>query len=349
MRCCLASLKSNSPKSLVPRAFCAFVLVLCTGCLPPAATHPSPLPPRIARVGFLSPSTPDYAPSRDALLQGLEEFGYVEGKNLSLLSRFTSGREELLPELAADLAQQDLDVIVALGVTRVQALREATDRTPIVMALVADPVRSGLVKSLAHPGGNVTGVTTALAQSHGKRLQLFKETVPTMSRVAILWNVERQPLQFQEVEEAGKLLDLDLSLVPVRDEGSKEATDAGIARALDTAIAEGVDGVFLLSDGLFDSRTRELAEMIGARRLPAAYSRADFVEFGGLMAYGVDPQENFRRAAEYVDKLIKGARPEDLPIEQPSRYYFALNLRTAQALGISLSSSAMEQATQFIE
>jgi putative ABC transport system substrate-binding protein len=278
----------------------------------------------------------------------LADLGYIEGKNLVIVSRFTSGQEDLLPELAADLVQQDLDAIVALGVTRVRALREATDKIPIVMTLVADPVQSGLVNSLARPGGNVTGVTTALAQSHGKRLQLFKETVPTMSRVAVLWNSGRLPLQLEEVEEAGRLLGLELHIVAVQDEGSKEATEASIAQALDAALADGVDGVFLLSDNLFDSRTKEIAELIEARGLPASYTRADFVEFGGLMAYGVDPQETFRRAAEYVDKIVRGAKPEDLPIEQPSRYSFRINMRTAQALGISLSPSVLAQTTQLI-
>ncbi len=313
---------------------------------PPGATQSAP---RVARLGLLAPvaagaaaSGPDYP---DAFRQGLQDFGYLEGQNIALDWRYSEGRNDLIVPLALELARVPVDIIVAFGTPAALAAREATTTIPIVVPICVDPVGSGLVASLARPGGNVTGLAVNLAELSGKRLQLLKEISPGLTRVGVLWNpYNADPAaQWRELQAAGPVLDLRLYSLEVHDPSELDS-------ALDAATERQVDALFILGDPLTAIVLRErILAFAATRHLPAMYDQRLFTDAGGLVSYGPNIREQVRRAAYYVDRILRGTSPADLPVEQPREFEFVINLKTAQALGLTIPQHVLLQATEVIQ
>ena len=279
-----------------------------------------------------------------AFIQGLRELGYVEGKNITIEWRFSEGKYERLPELAADLARLKVDVIVAPATQNVAVAKQATGTIPIVMTGSGDPVGSGLVVSLARPGGNVTGLSVLAPEIVGKQLELLKEIVPKVSRVAVLWNPTNtsHPLLLREAKVAARSLGVQLHILEARGPEEVESAFATMTRERAGALLVPTDGMFLLH------RAR-IAELAAKHRLPAMYGLREFVDAGGLMVYGASLRDSFRRAATYVDKILKGAKPGDLPVEQPTKFELIINLKTAKALGLTIPQSLLLRADEVIQ
>jgi putative tryptophan/tyrosine transport system substrate-binding protein len=280
----------------------------------------------------------------EAFRQGLRELGYVEGQNLIIESRYAEGSEERLPDLAAELVRLKVEVIVAGGSSTIRAAQHATRTIPIVMAGSYDPVGRGLVASLARPGGNTTGVSTLGAELPGKRLELLKETVPQSARVAVLANPAAGGYEsvMHNLTGAAQALGLQLRVVELRR-----------AEELDTAFAtmtrEGVDALIVVPDrALMDGLRGRTVDLAATHRLPAMYDGREYVVAGGLMSYGPSLLDMFQRAATYVDRILKGAKPADLPVAQPTKFELVINLKTAKALGLTVPPSLLFQANEVI-
>jgi putative ABC transport system substrate-binding protein len=254
-----------------------------------------------------------------------------------------SGNYARLPELVADLVQRKVDVIVVVSTLAALAIKRATSTIPIVMAEVADPLGSGLVTSLAHPGGNVTGLSLMVAELSAKRLQLLKEAIPRVARVAVLWNPDTpfHPNVIEELKAVAPLLSIELSFVGAR-------TPEGIGPAFSAMTRAHAEALYVLGDGFFFSHRTTLLKLASKARLPTSYSERLFVDEGGLISYGPNRDDMFRRSAGYVDKILKGARPGDLPIEQPTKFELVVNLKTAKALGITIPQSILLRADEVI-
>jgi putative ABC transport system substrate-binding protein len=281
----------------------------------------------------------------DGFLQGLRERGYVEGQNIIIEYRFSEDRNDRLPELAAELVNLKVELIVASGTPASFAAKKATSTIPIVMGnLAADPVETGLVASLAHPGGNVTGMSSMTSQLGGKRLALLKEIVPGLARVAVFWNPPNPaygPI-LRELEAAAPTLGLELQRLEVRVPGDFEgAFKAATRRRAGALIAPG--------DPLVVNRPKVVADLALKYRLPTTMDNKEFVVAGGLLSLGPDIVDSYRRAATHVDKILKGANPADLPMEQPTKLDLFVNLKTARALGLTFPQSVLLQATQVIQ
>jgi len=299
---------------------------------------------RIPRIGVLSPAPAAAAGGSpyDAFREGLRELGYVEGKNIVLDFRFAGGKYERLPELAADLVRLQVDVILTDGGnTTARAALNATRTIPIVMGTVNDPVANGLVASLTRPGGNVTGFTFPFVELAGKRLQLLKEMVPAVTRVAVLWDQANGPLQFHAAEAAAPSLGVQLESLPVRGPADLDA-------AFEAASRHRAGALLQASSRMLSDNRKAIVERALKHRLPGMFEPG-FPEAGGLASYGPNVRDNFRRAAVYVDKILQGTRPGDLPVEQPARFYLVINLKTARALGLTIPPSVLVQATKIIE
>ena len=281
-----------------------------------------------------------------ALEDGLRERGYVPGRNLIIEYRFADGKPERLPELAAELVRLKVDVIVTGQNPATVAAKQATTTIPIVTTLASDPVGAGLIASLARPGGNITGLTTEVTlEVVGKRLQLLKEFAPRVSRVAVLWNpafrgFEPKPA-FQALEDAARRLRVTLRKVEVREPGDFE-------RAFDSMVSERADGLYVITDPITFTHRRLIADLAVKNRLPATSAVSEFVEAGGFISYGVDMRDLYRRAATYIDKILKGAKPGDLPVEQPTKFDLVINLKTAKALGLTIPPSLLGRADEII-
>jgi putative ABC transport system substrate-binding protein len=302
-------------------------------------------PAKVPRIGFLSSrSLADSTHLLESLRQGLRELGYVEGHTIAIEYRFAEGRPERLPALAAELVRLKVDVIVTTGPPAPEAAKEATSTIPIVFAVVGDPVAVGLVASLARPGGNITGSASIAAEVVGKQLELLKEAAPKVSRVAVLQNPDHpgHPAQLRQAEGAARALGLQLHIV-----------QAGNAREIDAAFAamrsQRVGGVLVLRDGLFLAQQTQIVALAAKNRLPAVYGERGQAEAGGLMAYGANVLLMYRRAATYVDKILKGAKPADLPVEQPTQFELVINLKTAKALGLTIPPSLLRRADRVIQ
>ncbi|HVN35075.1 MAG TPA: ABC transporter substrate-binding protein [Casimicrobiaceae bacterium] len=303
--------------------------------------------PKVARIGYLQPVTPENDTSRflEDFRKGLRELGYVEGRNFRLEARWGEGKLERMPALAAELVRSKVDVIVAVSSPSVLAAKQATKTIPIVMPLSSDPVGDGLVASLARPGGNITGLSLMTPDSGPKRLQLLKDIFPKLAHpVAVLWNPDYVGMRarFRETEGEAPAVGLVVQSVEIRDSGELE-------RALATLDRERPDALLLLADPLTVSQRLRIVEFATEQRLPAIYEQSTFVEAGGLMSYGPDVDELVRRAAIYVDKILKGAKPADLPIQQPERFELVLNLKCAKALGITFPQTLLVRADRIIE
>ncbi len=299
---------------------------------------------KIARIGYLSPNLAATPHLPEAFRQGLRDLGYVEGRNVVIEYRDVEGKFERLPALAAELVALKVDVIVTGAAQATQAAKNATTTIPIIMVAVVDPVRIGLVASLARPGGNVTGLSHFAGQElSGKRLELLREVVPKLSHVAIILNSANpsNPLQVRETEAAAQVLGLQLRPLEVRVPDDFE-------RAFETAIRGRASALIALDDPfIFGERTR-IVGLAAKSRLPVMYGFREFVDAGGFMSYGANLSDLFRRAATYVDKILKGAKPADLPVEQPTKFELVINLKTAKALGLTISQSLLQRADQVI-
>jgi putative tryptophan/tyrosine transport system substrate-binding protein len=313
-------------------------LGLLAGCGQlPFSVQPTPKPTRIGHL-----SLGDFrGPTREAWEQGLREHGWVDGQNLTIEYRYAEGRIDRFPELAAELTRLNVDAIfTGGGVEAIRALRSATGVIPIVTVSQSDLVEEGLVTSHASPGGNVTGISVS-PQVSGKRLQLLKEALPRVSRAALLWYAGQRG-QARAAEDAAKRLDVELLSLEVRDYNE-------LARALETAASWPAEALLTSSGPVFSSQQTLMVEFPAARRLPTMYYTSEFVKAGGLMAYGPNSPGMFRQVAVHVDKILRGAKPGDLPIEQPARFDFAINLKAAQALGLTIPPAVLAQATETIQ
>ena len=279
-----------------------------------------------------------------ACRQGLRDLGYVEGQNIILEPRFAEGHNERLPKLAADLVQIKVDVIVTAATPASRAAKAATSTIPIVFVAVGDPVKAGLVATLARPGGNVTGLSLLTSDLSGKRLSLLMETVPKISRVGILMNPDNpiSAIFLEETKLAARQLGAELQPLDARSPKEIEQAFAGAA-------GQRVDAIIVFDDPVLWSYRAQIVALTAARKIPAVYGYRDFVDGGGLMSYGPDRPDQYRRTAIYVDKILKGAKPSDLPIEQPTKFELIVNRKTAKSLGIELPASIIVGANEVIE
>jgi ABC-type uncharacterized transport system substrate-binding protein len=301
-------------------------------------------PTKVARIGFLSASSPEALSSRiEAFRQGLRELGYVEGKNIVIEWRSAEGKLDRLPALAAELVRLKVDIIVTAGPSLTRPAKEATSTIPIVMTFDPDPVGSGFVASLARPGGNITGLSTLSPEISGKQLQLLKETVTKLSRVAVLGN-STSPGNAQalgEMELASKAFGVQLQYLDV-------LSPKDVETAFRAASKGRADAGLVLSSPVLTSQRTQIVNLAVKSRLPAIYWRSDFVEAGGLMSYGASQNDLDRRAATYVDKILKGAKPADLPVEQPIKFEFIINLKAAKQIGLTIPPNVLARADRVI-
>ena len=302
---------------------------------------------KVHRVGYISPgssSDPMRLRRLEAFRQGLRELGYVEGQTIILEPRWAEGEDNRYSALVADLVRLKVHVIVAVGGRATQIAKQATRTIPIVMSVVIDPVGSGLVSSLARPAGNVTGLSVMATDLVGKQFEVLKQAVPEISRVALLWNPDNpgSAPQVREAEAAARALGMRLQVLEAR--GPQEINSAFAAMTRERARA-----LVVLADGIFGNQRKQIAELAAKTRLPSASTFREYAEAGGLIVYGPDFLDLERRAATFVDKILKGAKPGDLPIEQPTKFDLVINLKTAKALGRTIPRSLLLRADQVIE
>ena len=301
---------------------------------------------KVPRIGYLGVTSASDRPALlDAFRQRLRELGWVEGQNIGIDYRYAEDRVDRLPDLAAELVRLKVDLIVSLGTQGVTAAKNATETIPIVMIAVRDPVGTGLIASLARPGGNVTGVSGyAGLESVAKQLELLRETVPKIRRVAILSNPTNayHQLAIREVNDAARSLGVQLQFLEARGPNEFDGAFAAMAK-------ERVGALLVLSDVMFNSHRTRLADLAARSRLPAAYGVKESVEAGGLMSYGPSFLDLYRRGAAYVDKILKGEKPADLPVEQPTKFELVINLKAAKALGLEVPPLLIAQADELIE
>jgi putative tryptophan/tyrosine transport system substrate-binding protein len=300
-------------------------------------------PGKIPRIGYLTGASPSTISSRiEAFRQGLRELGYVEGKNIVIEWRYAEGKLESLPALATELARFKIDVIVTGGPGATRLAKEATVTIPIVMAQDSDPVGNGFVASLARPGGNIPGLSVLSPELSGKRLEILKEVVPKLSRLAVIGGTDPGTTQaLKETERAARSLGVQIQYLQIGDPND-------IDRAFRTARNEH-DAVLLLTTVVATSQRRQFVDAAIKNRLPVTYFRREFVEDGGLMSYGVSYTDMDRRAATFVDKILKGAKPADLPIEQPTKFELVINLKTAKQIGLTIPPNVLARADKVIK
>jgi putative ABC transport system substrate-binding protein len=321
-------------------------LLMATGALLAAPLTVAAQPASVARIGFLSLDVAGNPRGADSFRQGLRELGYVEGRNLHIEFRSAERRFERFPALAAELVALKVDVIVAPNVVAAQAARQATRTIPIVFAGVADPISDGLVASLARPGGNVTGLSNLSPDLVGKRLQLLTQAVRGVKRVAILWQpgsgMERTDQDtLKDAQAAAQTLGVGLAVVEARGARDIDAAFAAIAR-------DGANALVVLGTPMFFTERGRLAALAVKNRLPGMFTSRQFVVAGGLMAYGASLDDLLRRSATYVDKLLRGTRAAELPVEQPTKFELIVNLKTAKALGVTIAPSVLGRADEVI-
>jgi putative ABC transport system substrate-binding protein len=315
---------------------------IALGAWTPASAQPAT---KVWKIGILEPfNAAVRANLVAAFRQGLREQGYEEGRNIVLEPRFAEGKLERLPELASELVALKVDVIVASSTQAIQAAQNATRTIPIVMTTVGDPIGPGFVASLARPGGNITGLTIQAPELIAKRLQLLKETVPKVTRVAVIWDpaILHEVQGYKEAEAAARSLDIRLLSMQVQRAEDLESAFATVTR-------DGADGLLAFENALTSNNGKRIVELALKHRLPGVYGLRDLAEAGGLIAYGPSRSDNYRRAAIYVDKILKGAKPADLPVEQPTKFELVINLKTATALGITIPPSLLLRADQVIQ
>ena len=319
------------------------IVILILGLLVvPLAAH-AQQPAKVPRVGVLRERTPP-DPSVAAFRQGLRELGYTEGQNILIEERYAYGVVDRFPTLAAELLGLNVDVLVVGGTVAAQAAKARTSTVPIVFTLPGDPVGTGLVASLARPGGNATGLSSFGSGLGGKHLELLKMAVLQVTRVAVLYNPVNPAagLTLHETREAARALGVELHVLEVRQLNA-------LARVFAALTAWRAEALLTISDPVIGNELAQLAQLAAEHRLPAIYTTRGFAEVGGLLSYGPSFTDNYRRAATYVDKILKGAKPADLPVEQPTKFEFVINLKTAQALGLTLSPTFLSLADEVLK
>jgi putative ABC transport system substrate-binding protein len=325
----------------------AFIAVLAGGLLAAPRVPEAQQAAKVARIGYLAANLAANPHLQEAFRQGLRDLGYVEGRNVVIEYRFAEGKFERFPALAAELVALKVDVIVAPGTPAALAAKQATRTLPIVFPVAVDPVQSGLVASLARPGGNVTGLSALIPELVGKCLEQLTQAVPGVSRVAVLWqpggiDERTEQDQLKGAEVAARALGVRLQFVEARGPADLDRAFSDMTRARAGALT-------VLTSVMFVNERRRLVDLAAKNRLPAVYAQREFVDAGGLMAYGPNLADLFRRAATYVDKILKGAKPGDLPVEQPTKFELAINLKTAKALGLTMPPSLLQRADEVIQ
>jgi putative ABC transport system substrate-binding protein len=324
-----------------------FCLPLCALLLALSFPAQAQQPKKVPRIGFVSPlgdpKTP--GPSVEAFRRGLRDLGYIEGKNIVVEYRYTEGKGDRNPSLVAELVQLKVDVLVVPGPGGIQAAKQATKTIPIVILSQEDPVAAGYIDSLARPGGNITGLTRLTRELSGKRLELLTQVVPKISRVGVLWDPNSQtamPTLFKDYEAAARALKIQLQSLEVRGandfEGAFRAAAKGRANAL-----------IVIRNPLHTRHQKQIAELAIKNRLPSMHETSDFVEAGGLASYSANEADQFRRAAYFVDRILKGTKPADLPVEQPMRFEFVINLKTANQIGLTIPQWTLMKADKVIQ
>jgi putative ABC transport system substrate-binding protein len=295
-------------------------------------------------IGYLNPAVPVFVATASAFSNGLRELGWIEGQNLVVERRHAENRLERLPVLAAELVKLNVEVIVAVGTLGPLAAKRATSTIPIVMTAAGDPLASGLVASLAHPGGNVTGSSLMVPDIAGKRLELLKEILPGLTRVAVLWNAANPypAIVFGETQTAARKLGIEVQSLDVQNPDD-------LNDALEKARRQRPDALIEIEDPLLNSLHKRIIEFAAAERLPSLHGVRQEVEDGGLISYGASIPDLFRSAARYVDKILRGAKPADLPVEQPTRFELVINARTARALGLQVPPMLLARADEVVE
>ena len=329
------ALGNSKRRKLVPYALCAMLFALCGSASAQQQT-------KVSKIGWLSARRASNI-GQETIVGMLRDLGYVEGKNIAIEYRFADDKLDRLPALAEELVRLKVDVLVTPGTPGALALKKATRTIPIVFTDVTDPVATGLVDSLARPGGNITGYTSVETALAGKRLELLKETVPKLLRVAVLWDPQN-PSSAQEwkaTQTAAVNLGLQLHSMEVRSADKYENAFKEAVKARSTALAA-------CSTPLAASNQERIVELAAKNRLPAIYVQGSFVVSGGLMSYGADRTERYKRVAVFVDKILKGAKPADLPVEQPKKFEFIINLKTAKQIGLTIPPNVLARADRVI-
>jgi putative tryptophan/tyrosine transport system substrate-binding protein len=322
------------------KVFCFALCALLYAFNVPAEAQPAE---KVPRIGFLVASSPSFYSSRiEAFRQALRELGYVEGKNIAIEYRFAEGKEDRLRELAAELVRLKVDIIIAAA--SAGAAKDATKTIPVVFVAAADPVASGIVASLARPGGNVTGLTILAPELSGKRLELLKESFPQVTRVAFLQNPTsiNGPIIWKEAKAASQSLGLQLQSLEVRSPDDFE-------RAFEAAKRERAHALITSPNPLINAHRARILEFVAKNRLPAIYPGPEIVDAGGLMSYSPDYSEMFRRAALFVHKILNGAKPGDLPVEQPNKFELVINLKAAKQIGVTIPPNVVVRADKVIK
>jgi putative ABC transport system substrate-binding protein len=303
-------------------------------------------PAKVPRIGYVSgtgdPKTP--GPQVEALRRGLLDLGYIEGKNIQVEYRYVEGKLDRVPSLVTELVQLQVDVLVTGNSSAIRAARQGTKTIPIVMVVVEDPVAAAIVDSLARPGGNITGLTTLARDLSGKRLELLMEVVPGISRVGVLWAVDNQPaaLGFKEYEVAARALKTKLQSLEVK------SPNPDLGGAFQAATKGRVSALITIRDAVLLRYQKQIAELAIKNRLPSMFEGTQYVEAGGLMSYASNDAENYRRAATYVDKILKGTKPADIPVEQPMKFELVINLKTAKQISLTIPPNVLARADRVI-
>ena len=320
------------------------LLIVCVfGMIHPAEAQR--LEGRVPRIGFLGAASASALSVRlDAFRQGLHDLGYIEGKNIAIEYRYADGNPNLVPELAAELVGLKVDLIVTYQTPSVLAFKKTSTTIPIVFTMLSFPVENGIVASFARPGGNATGLTVLSEELNGKRLELLKETVPNITRIAVLSNPTNptQPLEWKEIQATAQVLGLKLQSLAVR--SSKDFDSA-----FEAALRERPQALLNLPEALFSTNVNRIVEFAAKNKLAAMYSDPQYASAGGLMSYSPIYTDLFRRAAIFVDKILKGAKPADLPVEQPTKFELVINLKTAKQLGLTIPSSVLAKTDRVIK
>jgi putative ABC transport system substrate-binding protein len=300
---------------------------------------------RLSRIGYVAPLSPGAEAARiDAFKRGLQELGYIEGENINVEYRYAHGKSDRMPPLFSELIQLNVDVLVAEGLTTTRVAKKATSIIPIVMVTANDPVATGIIDSLARPGGNITGLTRLTRDLSGKRLEILNEAVPGISRVGIIWNADNAAAAtgFKAYGAAALTIGINVQSLGIRE----QAPD--LERAFQAADKEPAQALIVILHPLTRRHSKELGALAIKHRLPTMHEASSFVEAGGLISYASNDTENFRRAAYYVDKILKGAKPADLPVEQPTKFELVINLKTAKQIGLTIPPNVLARADRVI-
>jgi len=326
-------------KKLVCFVVCATLFALC---FPSQAQQAK----KVSRIGFLAVSGDRNTPGPwvEAFRQGLRDLGYTEGKNIVVEYRYIEGKLSRIPSLVAELVQLKVDVLVVVALSAIRVAKQSTKTIPIVMVATVDPVATGLVDSLAHPGGNITGLTRLQRELSGKRLELLTEVIPGISRVGVLWEPEdpAAAIAFKEYDAAAHALKIQPQPLEVR------GPNPDFEGAFQIATREHANALITVNSVLLSRYPKQIAELAIKHRLVSMYELSRFVEAGGLMSYSANDAESYRRAAVYVDKILKGAKPADLPVEQPTKFEFVVNLKAAKQIGLTIPQSVLYRADKVI-